>query len=409
MNIELIAIGNEILSGRVVNTNVAFLSEQIALNGWNVQRHITLPDDPKKIEQGIKESIERAAIIIVTGGLGPTCDDLTRNAMASIFNSDFYYDENVAQDLIKRYGKNLLSLEDQATIPSKAVPILNKFGTAPGLIFKNKKSTLFALPGVPHEMEQMFINDVLPYLYKLFDKIEKVHTRKLHICLNSESSVDPTLRNLQERYPELDIGIYPSYGILTVVFRSKNLKILESAQHILKEEFDTYVFESSSGLIEEAVHQAMGAKGKKLALAESCTGGSIAARLTSLPGSSDYFLGSVVVYSNEFKHNFLHVSKNTLLEHGGVSRQTVSEMLVGLFKNTTADYGVAVSGIAGPSGGTLEKPIGTIWAAIGERGKEPDVSTFTIKGSRKTIITVASVRLLSFLWRKVLHGVSSFS
>ncbi|HSW86217.1 MAG TPA: CinA family nicotinamide mononucleotide deamidase-related protein [Rhabdochlamydiaceae bacterium] len=407
MRIELVAIGNEILSGRILNTNAAFISEHLYQNGWLVERHTTLPDDPEQIRQGLQEALHRSAVVIVTGGLGPTCDDLTRHVIAAIFDSEFHYNQEVADDLIKRFGQKLPSLKDQATIPSKATPILNKFGTAPGLRFQTKTSTLFCLPGVPSEMENMFVADVLPHLHKIFATKEKIYSQKVHICLCTESAIDPTLRKLKKRYPELDVGIYPSYGTVTIVFASKDKHTLDAAKEVLVTEFATYVFESESGYIEEAVHQLLISERKTLALAESCTGGAIAARLTAIAGASDYFLGSAVVYSEELKHAFLHVSKNTLSNKGAVSEEVVREMLSGIFEKTSADYGIAVTGIAGPSGGTPEKPVGTIWAAVGERGKEPDVGTFFVRGSRKTIITFTGDRLLSNLWRKIAYGMSS--
>jgi nicotinamide-nucleotide amidase len=243
-------------------------------------------------------------------------------------------------------------------------------------------------------------------LREYFHSKQKLLIEKHYLCLTSESAVDPTLRELKSNYPDLDVGIYPSYGLLTVVFAAHKRATLDAAKQLLHKRFETFLYDTLSGSIEEAVHNWMIVNRKTLALAESCTGGAMAARLTALPGSSDYFLGSAVVYSNAWKHQLLGVDQATLNKHGEVSEATVREMLSGLFLRTDADYGVAVTGFAGPTGGSPDQPIGTVWAAIGQRGHLPDVGKLFVRGNRKTIITVATNRLLAILWRKAAHGVS---
>ena len=398
MRIEIITIGDEILTGKTANTNVHFLSRELSLAGHTIARHTTLPDDPHLLELGLKEALQRSSFVIATGGLGPTIDDHTRNVAAKLFHSPFHYDESIAADLVRRFGKTLASLKDQATVPTKAQLLTNRVGTAPGFYFSSEGQGLILMPGVPVEMEAMFKEQVLP----LLASPTTAHLAVLHFFSLIENQADPLLRELKSAHPELDLGIYPGHGVLTVTIKAPSEKLLRFAREKISSAFSPYLFASASGKIEEEVHRTMILRKKTLALAESCTGGMIAAHLTAIPGASDYFLGSVVAYSNALKQNLLYVSEKTLKEHGAVSKETVQEMLAGLFKVTAADFGIAVSGIAGPSGGTPAKPVGTVWAAMGERGKPPHVFTLQARGNRQIIILTATNVLLGTFLSRVL-------
>lgn len=406
MRIEVIAIGSEIVAGRLVNTNATFISQQLNRMGWTVNRHTAVPDDPEILEKELKAALERSDVVITTGGLGPTCDDITRRIAAALFNSSSHVHPEVAEDLKRRYGDAPISLEDQATVPTCATPLINPIGTAPGLIFKKKKGALILLPGVPREMQALLLQQVIPFLQSHYSPSEKWFEENFCLTLHSESTVDPFLRELEERYRGIQIGIYPSTGILTIQLKSRDEAIFKGAKQALVKEYASYLF--GPGTLEEEIHSLFTHKKKTLALAESCTGGMIAARLISVPGASDYFLGSMVAYSNALKKEWLSVSEKTMSQQGAVSEETVREMLEGIFERTSADVALAVSGIAGPTGGTADKPVGTIWAAIGERGKPVDVGHFRAPGDRQTIILFTTNRLLSFLWRKIKHGAHAF-
>lgn len=401
MYAEVVAIGDEVLRGSIVNSNAAFISRALLGIGWSVNRHTALSDHSEELKINLQEALERSSIVIATGGLGPTFDDVTRQAAAALFSSDFHYDEEVASDLSRRFGPNLTSLKDQATLPVKAKVLLNRVGTAPGLVFHQDKQTLILMPGVPLEMQAMCEEQVIPFLLETFPNQGKFYQEVVSICLLPESSIDPLLRELKATDPHVQIGIYPSHGLLSVSFTADKQERIAPLKERLVAQFKTYVYPSVSGKIEEAVHAECKKRKKTLAFAESCTGGMIAEKITTLPGASDFFLGSLVAYSNQLKTSLLSVSEDTLKKYGAVSKETVKEMLEGLFKVTHADFGIAVSGIAGPAGGSPEKPIGTIWAAIGEKGRDPDIFTFRAKGNRQAIILYTTQYLLAALWRKM--------
>jgi len=370
VSIEILAIGNEVLSGMTVNSNAAYLSQKLEHEGWDVVRHTVLPDDPGSITMGLQEALDRSTCVIATGGLGPTIDDLTLPCAENIFEGE-----------------------------PQEIP--NRVGSALGLIFETEDKMLILLPGVPQEMQPMFEDTVLPYLHQELPIEEKRFQETLHLCLLKEMEVDPLLRELKKLYPKIDIGIYPAYGTLTLRLRSFDKAILQKIKNQIEDAFAKHLFPSKSGKIEEAIHDWFTAHKKTLACAESCTGGMIASKLTALAGASNYFLGSLVTYSNGLKEQLLGVSSETLKMKGAVSSETVREMLAGLLKRTGADWGIAVSGIAGPTGGTQDKPVGTVWCAIGQKGKEAVTGTFLAKGNRQTIILQAADKGLGLLWQNL--------
>jgi len=374
MHIEIVAIGDEVLKGHAVNTNAAFLSQQLKRLGYSVARHLVLPDRVEVIASALQESLARSSLVITTGGLGPTLDDLTKRVLAKLFDSELVFNEAVAQDLEQRFA-NLSSKEEQSTLPEKAQLVRNKIGTAPGFIFSQGEKILIALPGIPREMEAMFLSEVIPFMEKQFPLKEKLYMEELYLAALPENPVDTFLQSFPKD-PLVEIGIYPGYGLLQVAFTTYAKSAAEAKKRlrVWKEricaQFAEHIYLSENGKIEQAVQAAFLERKKTLALAESCTGGAIAARICSIPDASQFFLGSIVSYANAMKRDLLRVSENTLQERGAVSREAVREMAEGLFAVTTADYVLAISGIAGPSGGTLEKPVGTIYLAVGCRGEK---------------------------------------
>ncbi|MES2273345.1 MAG: nicotinamide-nucleotide amidohydrolase family protein [Chlamydiota bacterium] len=374
MQIEIISIGNELLWGYTVNTNASYLSHELTQAGYQVARHTVIADDPHSIEKGLKEALKRASLVIATGGLGPTLDDLTRKS---------------ADLAIQEEPENLK----------------NEIGTALGAYYCSSDKALFLLPGVPREMEKMFQNEAFARIRKQFPQKQTHFITRCSLCLLKEVEVDPFLRALKQKHPDLEIGLFPALGTLQVVFKSQ--KPVDEFALQLQHKFPTFFY--GEGKIEEVVHRELISRQKKLSLAESCTGGQIAAHLTALPDASLYFLGSLVAYSDAWKERFLQVSRTTLAKQGAVSRQTVVEMTEGLFNETDADYAIAVSGIAGPGGGTSAKPVGTIYIAIGKRGEKMDAGLLRAPQDRASAITLSVNTALGALWRRIVHNTATFS
>lgn len=403
MNVELIVIGNEVLAGHTVNTNLAFIGKELDRAGYTLKRETVLSDSNEALKQGFAEALDRNDVVITTGGLGPTIDDVTRLAAAELFESEFKLDLSVLDDLHRRFGDKFPTLKDQATVPVKAKVMPNSVGTAPGLIFQGERGTLILMPGVPSEMRPMLTDQVIPFLQETFPLTEQVYRRALHIFELPESVVDEVLRKLQEKYPVVDFGIYPGMGIVSVTL-AVNGKSEAEAQAILQQpyseletHFATNCFESENGQIEEAVQKLFIEKGWTLSCAESCTGGAVASRITQHPGSSGYFLGSIVSYANEVKTAALNVPEEMIEEHGAVSGEVVKQMVKGALELTGSDFALAVSGVAGPGGGTEQKPVGLVWCAVQHKNGEPHVWKLNHYWPRHLVIIRSVNALLSNL------------
>ncbi|WP_194848244.1 nicotinamide-nucleotide amidohydrolase family protein [Candidatus Neptunochlamydia vexilliferae] len=372
MTIEILSIGNEILSGHTINTNAGVVAQALLPEGISVGRVTVLPDDKALLKQGIEEAMERSSFLITTGGLGPTGDDLTLPILESLYG------------LAKQ-------------------KIVNPLGTAPGEFFEGK-IPLVALPGVPSQMEVM-----LPEVLKIIQKYitEKHYVSSLYLCLMREMEVEPYLRILEKEHPGVTIGICPGRGVLSLYLHADDPNLFPPVEEKLVKRLYIHLFSRKDKQIAVGLQEWMVANGKTLATGESCTGGHLAANLTIHPGASDYFLGSIVSYSNTLKESALEVQAKTLKEHGAASKEVVIEMAAGVKKLTGADYVMTVSGIAGPTGGTADKPVGTVWAAIATPEK-----TYTglipARKNRKTIIDYSVTYLLANLWRHVAHNIEPF-
>lgn len=391
--IEVIAIGDELLQGMTVNSNAVYLSYELGKQGYVVTRHTTLPDERVALRAGIGEALKRAQIVIVTGGLGPTRDDSTRQVIAELLEVPLEFRQEIADDLIQRFGSKLESVRDQATQPKGAQVLLNPVGTAPGLFFKEG---LIVLPGVPREMQAIFQQSVLPILKRVYPQILPVRSTTLYLHTLNENQLDPVLRQLPQ---EIDVGIYPGYGSLSITIRSRNEDDVIRCVQAIQQQFAEHCYDSQDGSLEEPIHRKLIATKKTIALAESCTGGRLAAQLTRLPDASRYFLGSIVAYSNAMKQELLGVAPALLEAHGVVSREVVEAMWKGVLAKTDADVAIAVSGIVGPGGGSLEKPVGTIWATVGWRESAPTTVSFLTRGTRETRMLTTVNRLLGILYQ----------
>jgi nicotinamide-nucleotide amidase len=406
MLIEIVTIGNEIIDGQTVNTNAAFLSRELTERGYDISRHTVLPDESDFLLQGLKEALSRSTLVVTTGGLGPTMDDLTKRAATRLFRTSLQTDSAVYDDLRSRYGADA-SLQEQSRVPQGAIVLSNHIGTAPGFLFLSAEGSLLLLPGEPREMEHMFYHEAAPLLAEHFSVSPKTQTLSLFFCLLREMELDPILREIQHESPDAKIGIYPSLGSLHVRFSvAKNFERLDHWAKRLREAFPTHLVDQP--LIHEAVHSALIERKKTLALAESCTGGALAARLVSLPDASKYLLGSLVVYSKEWKEQFLNVKASTIEKEGAVSRETVKEMAQNLLQKTKADYAIAVAGIAGPSSQDPSIPVGTIYLAVGERSGPIDIGKIMAPPERTAAIEFAVQFALGVLWRRLAYQKLTF-
>lgn len=372
--VEVVAIGNEVIEGFTINSNAAKISQMLLKEGYSVGRHVALPDDADVLLQFFRTLFAQPAIVIATGGLGPTGDDKTRAFLA---------------DLVKLTG-----------FEEREVP--NPIGTAQGVCLTGKEACLIALPGVPFEMAAM-MPWVVNFLRQHFRPQYQLDHGWVYFMRMSEMKVDPFIHELIKRYPDLGYGIYPSQGVLGVHLQAPmGSSSLATALEALKEEFHYRLIECpmGTGKLEEAVFHRFTERKLTLATAESCTGGTIAAKLVTIPGASNYFLGGVVTYSNEMKTSLLGVDAELLEREGAVSEAVVKAMAKGMQERSGADYATAVSGIAGPNGGTPEKPVGTVWYAI---ATHDDIKTWCrlIPGNRELIIERTANFLLSELLLEV--------
>jgi nicotinamide-nucleotide amidase len=401
MIIEIVSIGDELLRGKTLNSNCQYLSKKLALLGLDVSMHKVIKDDAIAIDAAFSDALLENRLTLFTGGLGPTIDDITKKLFAKSLNAKLVLDEDIKADLIKRFGPHLSSLDEQSHVIDKAIILPNTLGTAPGFLFVKDKTFIALMPGVPLEMREMYELALLPYLIRFITPLKRKKIRQLFFSRIVEVDVDPYLKQLHQQNPLIEFGIYPSHGFLSVSIQSLYEEMLDKPYQFLKERFSDYFFESPSGTLEEAIHLKFIEKGWSLSGAESCTGGLIASSLTRYSGSSRYFKGSLVAYSNEVKMNVLNVSIQTLENHGAVSRECVLSMAEGalnLFKTTCA---FAVSGIAGPLGGSLEKPVGTVWASIVFQNGDKIAWQFYIDGNREIIMECSKNEILGVLLSKL--------
>ncbi|MCE7956173.1 MAG: competence/damage-inducible protein A [Bacteroidetes bacterium CHB6] len=408
---ELISIGDELLIGQVVNTNAPWISRQLNKAGFAVKQITVVGDLEDEIINALDLARKRADIILITGGLGPTKDDLTKQVLCKYFNTHLEFDTqayNDIENIFRARGREVTPTNRaQAELPASCIPVYNKNGTAPGMWFHADGKVFVSMPGVPYEMEAMMTDFVIPKLMQEFKSTPVIHKTILTQGIG-ESYLSDMIADWENNLPEyMKLAYLPAAGMvrlrLSGMGESKNMEnemIIETGK--LKKLIAPYIYGEEDETLAEIIGKLLRASGKTLATAESCTGGNIAHLITSVPGSSEYYIGSVVSYSNEIKKNELNVNADTLLRKGAVSEEVAIQMAEGVRKKYNVDFAISTTGIAGPDGGSEEKPVGTVWIAVADAEKTI-AKKFLLGTNRMRVIQVASETALNQL-RKLIIG-----
>jgi len=399
-SVIIVSTGDELLFGTTINTNSSYISSLFFGTNFNVIKHITVGDQIHSIIECIGKSLDEADIVIVTGGLGPTDDDNTVEAVSKIFNLNVAVDNNSnkkIEDYFKsmNFSQNILDSK-MSTVPEGAYVIQNNNGLAPGFVVKLNGKTVIAIPGVPAEAEEMMSYSVLPYLEKefLFYDGMKLTYRMSGI---RESDINTVINEIN--LPDfLHIGITAKSGIcdLFITGWDKNIALKETVDSMIKNKFSKYLLSYNAESPEHELVLLLKEQGLTISTSESCTGGLIAKRITDIPGSSEVFKGSIVAYSNAVKKEFLDVSDETLRIYGAVSEETALEMASSIQEKFKTDVSISTTGIAGPGGGTELKPVGTVCFAFKIKDYQ-HTYTKVIKGNRQRVRTFASLYAINFL------------
>ncbi len=372
---EIISIGDELLIGQVVNTNAAWISSRLNDAGIRVTRITAVPDEHDAIMKALDEAALRAGIIVMTGGLGPTRDDITKHTLCDYFHTRLVFDEGVAQHIRRLFAHRGLDWNElnrqQAMVPERCTVLPNTQGTAPGMWFEQGGRIFISLPGVPFEMMTLITDEVIPRLKARYPGL----TRLVHRTVYTQGIPESVLAKRIEAWedslpPNLKLAYLPRAGMVRLRLSGSGLPeeelnaMMDEALGRLELLIPGELFGEGEENLEVVIGQLLASKRKTLSTAESCTGGYIAHLITSVAGSSDYYKGSVIAYSNDVKEKLLGVPHEALAAHGAVSEAVVSAMAEGACRLLGTDYAVATSGVAGPGGGTGEKPVGTTWIAV---------------------------------------------
>ncbi len=411
MEAIILTIGDEILIGQVVDTNSAWLGQKLSEAGIRVKRILSVSDDFQEIISALQQATEDADIIFTTGGLGPTKDDITKKAIATFLGQKLIFHEPTYERIKKIFEKIGRPMSpahnDQCLMPENAEILRNSMGTAPGMLFHFKNTKIISMPGVPYEMKAIMEEEVLPKIYET-SPVTILH-KTILTSGTGETVIENQISDIIDTFPpNVKIAYLPALAQvrLRITCSGQNKTQVEQIVSRYTDQIVNrlgelvYGYDDSS--LERELYTLCTAKSISVATAESCTGGMIASKIVSIPGSSIYFQGSIVAYSNDIKEKILHVKPDTLQLYGAVSEQTVIEMVDGVIDLMGVDVAIAVSGIAGPDGGSTEKPVGTVWICAGSKEHK---TTFLLKAGkdRTKNIEIASIYALNLLRKFVLE------
>ncbi len=380
VKVEVITIGDEILIGQIVDTNSAWMAVELNKAGFELAQITSVHDDAGHIVESLGLALKRADVVLFTGGIGPTNDDITKQTLAKFFDSKLVFDESVLRNIEQLFSTrpnwviNELT-RAQAMVPDKCTVIQNTVGTAPVTWFEKDGKVIVSMPGVPYEMQYAMSQEIIPRLQNYFKTPSIVH-KTVQVYGYGESALALKIAEWEGGLPEnVSLAYLPNYGVVKLRLSGVSDDVL-ALEFSMNQQIDklsqilgSSIVSYEDVAIENLIGDALKLKGLMVATAESCTGGNIARRFTTIPGSSDFFKGSVVAYSNDVKTSLLQVFAGDIEKYGAVSQVVVEQMAAGARQLLKADVAVATSGIAGPAGGTLEKPVGTIWIAVCSDGK----------------------------------------
>lgn len=407
MNVEIIVIGDELLIGQVTDTNSGWIARELNHIGWEVTEITTVRDRSREITDALNSSFGRVDVVLMTGGLGPTKDDITKQTLCDYFGGKLVFDESVFANVEAIFRRRKLTMNDstrnQAYVPNVCTVIQNSVGTAPVMWFERNGKVLVSMPGVPTEMKTVMKEAVISRLREYFQDHSSILHRTCLVKDFTESRLSETLSDFEAQLPAcIKLAYLPTPGVIRLRLTARGdeesylQKIIDDEFFKLRTILGSHLFCGSDTTLAGALGSILTERGETLATAESCTGGNIAHEITRVAGSSVYFKGSVVAYYNEVKARVLNVSSETLSGFGAVSRETVLQMVSGVQRLLSSDCAIATSGIAGPGGGSVEKPVGTVWIAV-RYGERSEAECFCFEGDREQVIARATQSALLML------------
>jgi competence/damage-inducible protein CinA-like protein len=409
MKVGILTIGNELISGKTQDTNSSFIARQLHAQGWQTSAMMSVPDDEGAIKTGIKHIMSLSDAVVVTGGLGPTADDITTSAVAKAFGLGIYTDQSALKHIRDRFEKFHLKWtannEKQAHVPEGAETIRNPVGMAWGYYLKKDGKIIAVIPGVPLEVQKMVPDGIIPILRKEFKNAAgHVESRTIKLTGITEANVDQTLADVDFASLGVNIGFYPNFPEIQIVITAIAATEKEARERLtvadqrISERLKQYIFAYDQDTLEGIIAGLLQNKNLTLAVAESCTGGLVTDRLTNVPGSSAFFERGVIAYSNDCKAELLGVPQAVLIESGAVSEKTAVLMAEGVRKLGKCNLGLSTTGIAGPTGGTAEKPVGTFFVALAD-GIRTFCRNYTFRWDRRRNKTMMSQAALMMLKR----------
>lgn len=410
---SIITIGDELLIGQTIDTNSAWIAQQLNGIGIWVHRRVAVGDTREAILRALDEEGALSSLVLITGGLGPTADDITKPVLCDYFGGILVQNEDALQNVMHIFeSRGLPTLQrnlDQALVPDVCTVIQNKRGTAPGMWFEQNGKIFVSMPGVPFEMQGMMLDYILPKLPEIFDAPAVMHQTLLTSGMG-ESFVAERIVDFEEGLPaNIKLAYLPSYGLLKLRLTAFGKDKLTTAVS-LTQQFTTLKTLLADIMVDDedipmgaVLGKILKARGQTVGTAESCTGGYISHLLTIVPGSSAYYKGSVVAYANEMKQQLLDVPESTIKQGGAVSEATVLAMVKGALSKLKTDYAIAVSGIMGPDGGSAEKPVGTVWVAVGDAHKQTAIK-YQLRYDRKHNIEMTAAYAINELRKFILSS-----